>query len=177
MSLCSFVRARAVVVIALLVILFPNDGRHVQAQGCAVFNTDGTCAATCVTYNSDGTCAETQPVSNDDNSRKTQSKKKKKKKKKKRRQEEVVEVVVEQNTADVSFGGGGDTLLNGGDGDEEFDTAYEVTGSDLDTINGVYIRTDEWNGQPLYTNQGLTAVMYFRDTLGAAGTWYVRTND
>ncbi len=53
---------------------------------------------------------------------------------------------------------------------EEWDVAYEVSGSDVPAINGVYVRTDEWDGQPLFTNQGLTAVLYFRPTL-YQGTW------
>ncbi len=54
--------------------------------------------------------------------------------------------------------------------EEEWDVAYEVSGSDVPAINGVYVRTDEWDGQPLFTNQGVTAVLYFRPTLGE-GTW------
>ena len=55
---------------------------------------------------------------------------------------------------------------------EEEDLAFEVAGSDIVAMNGVYVRTDEWHGQPLYTNQGLTAVLYFRPTLNG-GSWYV----
>lgn len=60
---------------------------------------------------------------------------------------------------------------------QEFEDAFEVTGSDISAMNGVYIRTDDWDGHPLYTNQGLTAVLYFRSSLGNQGAWFVRCNN
>ena len=56
---------------------------------------------------------------------------------------------------------------------QEFEDAFEVTGSDISAMNGIYIRTDDWDGHSLYTNQGLTAVLYFRSSLGDRGAWFV----
>lgn len=61
----------------------------------------------------------------------------------------------------------GTCQMESSDGDE----AYKVEGSDVPALNGVYVRTDDWNGKPLFTNQGLTAVIYFRETLGPHGAW------
>eukprot|EP00750_Incisomonas_marina_P030203 INCI738.3.p1 GENE.INCI738.3~~INCI738.3.p1 ORF type:complete len:388 (+),score=32.08 INCI738.3:71-1234(+) len=59
---------------------------------------------------------------------------------------------------------------------QEFEDAFEVTGSDISAMNGIYIRTDDWDGHSLYTNQGLTAVLYFRSSLGDRGAWVVNSN-
>jgi hypothetical protein len=59
------------------------------------------------------------------------------------------------------------------DGSSSTELAYRVYGSELDSINGVYVPTADWhNGFPVYMNQGQAAVLYFYDREDVPkGTW------
>jgi hypothetical protein len=159
------VRQRAttatLILLVLMAALHQSACLAEEERACAAFDEDGTCLASAATL------------------RTSSKEKEKKKKKKKKAGSNAPEPQQKGRSRPEEASDDGDWPMTPRDfvvqGLEvppgpETDIAFRVWGSDLDTINGVFVRTDDWNGQPLYTNQGHTAVLYFR-SIARADAW------